>query len=141
MAKKFMYVCLGVLALVLAFHLGAQYGQAGYVEHSGRIIATVDPSNINYVSVLLDNGEIWTCDLGTGGWMPSGSGVWPTCPVSASQVKFILNDHVFISLSDDLWYWDSGPQVWRNAGSPSGGVATEPSTWGNIKAKWRDTDG
>jgi hypothetical protein len=34
MAKKFMYVCLGMLALVLAFHLGAQYGQAEYVDHS-----------------------------------------------------------------------------------------------------------
>ena len=28
MAKKFMYVCLGILALTVAFHVGARYGQA-----------------------------------------------------------------------------------------------------------------
>ena len=29
-----MYVCLGVLALVVASQLGAQYGQADYVDHT-----------------------------------------------------------------------------------------------------------
>ena len=56
MAKKFMYVCLGILALV--FHPGVEYGVAAYVEHSSRVSATGEGGSINYVTVLLDNGAV-----------------------------------------------------------------------------------
>jgi hypothetical protein len=34
MARKFMFVCVGILALTVAFLLGAQIGRAEYVDHS-----------------------------------------------------------------------------------------------------------
>ncbi|MFH1312367.1 MAG: serpin family protein [Candidatus Eisenbacteria bacterium] len=64
MAKKFMYVCLGILALVVAFHVGARYGEAEtYADHnSGGIIA------LHSSEVLLHSGEVWGCDRQVAGW-------------------------------------------------------------------------
>jgi hypothetical protein len=138
MAKKFMYVCLGMLALVAAFHLGAQYGQAGYVDHSGgEIIALLDTQMHDYPKVLLANGEIWAYEFDLEAWVFSPEEHWPSCPVPTSQIKFIDDHDVqwFISTSDELWYhnWDVG---WVNAGSPSGGIATQSTTWSEIKARF-----
>ena len=52
MAKKFMYVCIGVLALAGALHLGAHSGSAGYVDHSRTGVVAYFRG-----TVLLDNGE------------------------------------------------------------------------------------
>jgi hypothetical protein len=55
MAKTFMYVCVGILALVAAFHLGARYGEAQtWVDHASGGIVAFHPS-----MVLLENGEVW----------------------------------------------------------------------------------
>ena len=68
MAKRFMYVCFGILALVVAFHLGAQYGSASIVDHSTTGIVAACYANGHYV--LLDSGEVWRFNLsyGTPGW-------------------------------------------------------------------------
>ena len=66
MAKKFMFVCLGLLALAVTFHLGAQYGQAGYVDHSTTgIVSAYGNYPDQYTHVLVDNGQIWSYDRGT----------------------------------------------------------------------------
>ena len=58
MAKKFMYVCLGILALVLAFHLGARYGEAGYVDRfADGMVARGGGYAMTTGYFLLSNGE------------------------------------------------------------------------------------
>lgn len=127
MAKKFMFACFGLLALALAFHLGADYGAASIVDHSTSGIVAA-----NSQSVLLDNGEIWH-------W---ATGIWhqrepEAVPVPVSQIKF-WDNILFVTTSNELWGFsvDSEHGGWCNLGSPpSNPTAVQPSTWGQIKAQ------
>ena len=57
MAKKFMFACIGIMALAVAFHIGAEYGKASIVDHStSGVVALLTGSG---KQVLLDNGELW----------------------------------------------------------------------------------
>jgi hypothetical protein len=125
MAKKFMFVCFGLLALMVTFHLGAQYGQAGYVDHSTTgIVAWMEFMSVGGPTVLLDNGEVWNFS-GTQ-WVQHSS---PPLPVS--QIKFWTTNFV-ISTANELWFGE------HNYGAPPGVVATQPSTWGSIKAQFKN---
>ena len=59
MAKKFMYVCLGILALAIAFHLGARSAasyQTGFVsisKDSTGFVALKDDGTVYYASGAL----------------------------------------------------------------------------------------
>lgn len=58
MAKKFMFVCLGVLALAVAYHLGA----AGAVSQGTGIavgIAAIPYSDGARLYVATDNGDVY----------------------------------------------------------------------------------
>ena len=124
MARKFMFVCFGLLALAVTFHLGAQYGQAGYVDHSTTgIVAVGDQGTngaLNYL--LLDNGEVWSCPFGT--WV-----LLQHLPVAVSDIKFFGRSWFVTSANE---YWIGG----QNYGAPPGVVATHASTWGSIKAQF-----
>ena len=135
MAKRFMFVCIGIFALAGAFHLGAQYGNAEYVDpFSTGIVAHWDGSQR---FALLDNGEVWSFKLSPPqGWVREDIRYDP--PVQVSQVKFI-SDFLVIDAGNQAWYY-SEPAGWVNYGPPTGGVATEPSTWGNIKSKWYEEE-
>jgi hypothetical protein len=133
MAKKFMFVCIGIMALAVTFHMGAQYGSASIVDRSQTgIIACYREAMA--AGVLMDSGEIYYV-TSLGGW--SGG---TELPVPASDVKF-YDRLVVVTYSDEVWIHDGGhfpEDPWRNLGSPPGGVRTEPSTWGNIKAKFAE---
>ena len=131
MAKKFMFVCFGLLALAVTFHLGAQYGQAGYVDHSTTGVVSAIFDSVNWTAVLMDNGQVWRGDAG-GRWefQPRYSP-----PIPVSQVKF-WGYYWVISENNDLWAAHSYDAGWSNVGSPPGGVAVQPSTWGSIKAQF-----
>jgi hypothetical protein len=134
MAKKFMFVCIGILALTITFLLGAQFGRAEYVDHSTTgIVSAYGPIEWGVVHVLTDNGQAWRCDQ-LGNWQPDGSS---PClpPIPPSQIKFWGYQWV-VSENNDVWTWNSGANTWANAGPPPGGVATQPSTWGSIKAQF-----
>ena len=126
MAKKFMYVCLGILALAGAYHLGAQYGRASIVDHTMTgVIAHND------LGVLLDNGEVW--------YSPS-AGTWTlrtdlALPVPLAEVKFWQLGHL-ITNANELWVFTGSE--WQYRGSPPGVSATQTSTWGEIKAEFGD---
>jgi hypothetical protein len=126
MAKKFMFVCLGLLALAVTFHLGAQYGQAGYVDHSATGIVALDREK-----VLLENGEVWEAqNIGTG-WTRSPD--WDP-PVPVSDIRF-WDGTTLVTVNGQMWHVE--PVVgWHNYGAPPGGAATQPSTWGSIKAQF-----
>ena len=125
MAKKFMYVCIGIMALAVTFHIGAEYGKASIVDHSATgIIAQQDHW------VLLDNGETWGCSDETQEWSLAECQL----PVPVSDIKF-WQAHRIVTNENDFWRCISGG-TWVNYGSPPGLVSTQPSTWGKIKGEW-----
>jgi hypothetical protein len=128
MAKKFMYVCLGILALSVAFHLGAEYGSASIVDHAATGVIAHSSQ-----FVLLDTGEVWRCeDDPFGTWTQY---VECTPPVAVSQIKF-WGPYAVVTQSNEVWiYFESGPHSgWNSFGTPPGSVSTQPATWGQIKA-------
>jgi hypothetical protein len=132
MAKKFMFVCVGILALTIAFLLGAQFGRAEYVEPSATgILAASEYYNRTYV--LTDNGVFGWNEADRGWYLPDNG-----LPMPVSQVKFLIHSGAFISKANDLWYYDG--YAWVNEGPPPGGAPTptEPSTWGSIKARFKN---
>lgn len=130
MAKKFMYVCLGILALVVAFHLGAQYGSASVVDRSQTGIIACHREGTG-VAVITDNGQTYSLDS-IFGWS-DGFGL----PVPASEVKFYDRISV-VTYSNDVWVYDSShyEEPWQNFGPPPGYTATQPTTWSEIKAEF-----
>ncbi len=59
MAKKFFYVCAGLLMLAFAYHLGVRNAQA---QVAGEIIAAHEVSG-DHIFVLLANGDAFQCML------------------------------------------------------------------------------
>ena len=129
MAKEFMYVCLGILALIAAFHLGAQYGQAEYVDHSTTGAVGAELSGNGDSFLLLDNGEVWHWNEGNQEWVAHISP-----PIPLSQIKFWI-ERVIVDSADQVWVYSGGQ--WLNRGAPPGGATlSHPTTWGQIKAEF-----
>jgi len=122
--KRFAYACLGVLALALAFRVGAVVGQ------STRFVAMADYpfGGSPWVILVTDTGDVWS-RCSSVGWQFNGP--FPQLPFPVSELRatsgpFLL-DH-----SDNVWEAVNGG--WGNLGSPPGAVALSPSTWGQVKA-------
>ena len=128
MAKKFMYVCVGLMALAVTFHVGAMYGRADtHVDHeTSGIIAYTALNDISYV--LLDNGEVWMWDRYSG-WMLLQE---TTLPVPISQVKF-WSAYSLITYDNELWAWG-----FNYGAPPTGPTPTSPTTWGKIKVEFQE---
>jgi hypothetical protein len=127
MAKKFMYVCFGILALAAAFHLGARYGGASYVDQSASGIIALEADKM-----LLDNGEVWEFHYSPFPQWTDRSEYTP--PVPLSDIKF-WSATFLVTAANEVWYRHDGS--WHNGGSPPGLVATQPTTWGEIKAEFK----
>jgi hypothetical protein len=139
MAKKFMFACIGILALTVAFLLGAQFGRAGYVDHSTTgIVATAQPySNIpEFPWVLLDNGEVWRWNWQNGTWYRADLAPPPPPPppVPVSEIKFFGYPWLVTTTNE---FWIGGSTGWLNHGTPPTGTPVQPSTWGSIKAQFK----
>jgi hypothetical protein len=128
MAKKFMYVCFGILGLAVAFHLGALYGNASIVDHSMTgIIASHREGN--KVAVLLENDAVWSFNGDS--WNLSNA----QPPVAPGDIKFYHGIYL-VTYDNELWYIASAGGDWVNYGSPPAGpTLNRVTTWGRIKAK------
>ena len=129
MAKRFMYVCLGILALAVAFHLGAQYGRADtIVDHATEGIVALDQTY-----VLLANGEVWEiCGIPRDWYRKADKDP----PIPVSEIKFWAPTSL-VTISNEMWY-RTDAAGWVNFGSPPGGVLTQSATWGAIKAQFSE---
>jgi hypothetical protein len=97
MAKRFMYVCLGVLALVVACHLGSQLAHS---QTYGR--AMLMAANDARVFILTDEGVIYEChDQSVWSVWASWPGEPPACagvrapvaiPTTLGQIKTKFED-------------------------------------------------
>jgi hypothetical protein len=134
MAKKFMFVCVGILALTVAFLLGAQFGRADYIDHTSTgVVACMGRE------VLIDDGTVWQ---NKGEFLVWEQALDFTLPVPVSQIRLWGGENSFVSTAGDLWvnHWTGPGQddyEWVNAGVPPyGRTRTQPSTWGSIKAQF-----
>ena len=64
MAKKFMFVCLGVFLLAVAFHLGAKSAQSS-LAYQAKMFAVDD--GVPYV--MDEDGSIWYYNLSASTWV------------------------------------------------------------------------
>jgi hypothetical protein len=124
-ARNFMFVCIGLLALAMAYHLGSRSTYAAYdPEVRGRIIGVRGDECVDRF------GEAWHLD-GDGWVRQEGADL----PVPISDVKF-LGERILITVNDHGWYYDSGK--WVLVGEfPSDRVLPEGETWGSQPAHRR----
>jgi hypothetical protein len=131
MAKKFFYVCAGVLMLVLAYQLGASraiaqagssqgfsVGQGVGIGISGRTLYT------RWAGGSAEDGPVPVPVPGTSPIVASAAGGW--------------NSFEVILENGDIWGWARGGSSWGYGGNVFGGaVGTEASTWGAVKQRYR----
>jgi hypothetical protein len=98
MAKKFMFVCVGILALAVAYHLGAAKAES---NTGSAFVSLCYDAYDGYLLALTEDGCIYATYQ---------AAPWPT--------QF-----------PDWYFWG---QI------PTGATATQPSTWGQIKAQFKD---
>lgn len=89
MAKKFMYVCLGILMLAVAYHL-AIGPQAAESQEDERPVLMSGDALVGTLWVMTDQGNLYQWGGGSN-WYPQGrwTGMPPTeaQPTTWSQIK------------------------------------------------------
>jgi hypothetical protein len=78
MAKKFMYVCLGILALAAAYHLGAESACSTLANRA--VMFSMDQGGFY---VMTDTGEIWGYSHSSGVWTHLVT--WPYDPPTQTR--------------------------------------------------------
>ena len=125
MAKRFMYVSIGVMCLVAAYQLGVERARAEWnASAPGQIVGGADDRW--YTSA----GECWYAR--PGGWTREAT---LDLPIPANEVKF-FDTVTLISTSDVAWTW--GGASWTEIGPfPGGPVSQEARSWGSTKGRFR----
>jgi hypothetical protein len=126
--RNFALGCIGLLALVAAFHLGALSTSAG----SPGIIG------IGAYHVIMQDGRLWTYVPGFG-W---GLRVGGELPFPPSELA-LFDGNFAVDGSGSLWQVIAGtPYHWEFIGQPPGSAAIgdtppglKPSSWGRIKSE------
>jgi hypothetical protein len=133
MKDRLLYGTIGLLVGIVVMQWTMPSGQATVVTPpAGRVIAQTGNGG-----VLTDEGEVWNIS------QPQGPGTpyeWmhlvPSLPIPVDQV-YSITDVALVDIAGNFWTVD-GDQ-WVNVGqAPSGTVANDQSTWGKIKAKFRE---
>ncbi|MBZ0269316.1 hypothetical protein K8I85_14275 [bacterium] len=138
MAKRFMYMSIGVLCLVAAYQIGVERARAEWsVGTGGQVIGggvSATAESIWYGT----SGEAWT--MSSSGWVRQAAF---DLPVASSEVEFLDSGdghskvvHL-ITTADVGWICVDG-EGWQEIGPfPGGPVALDQESWGKVKAKHR----
>ena len=129
MAKRFFFICAGVLMLAIAYQFGVDSARADWdTSVPGAIVGG------DHFYWYTSAGDAWS--VSQSGWTRSSEG---DLPVPSSEVKFLFRDCCsgsLVTYDDVAWYWES--QVWTNLGAfPGGPIGTKPSSFGSIKGAYR----
>jgi hypothetical protein len=137
-AKRFFYVCAGILCLALAYHLGARragaqgpvsvttaYGWRGSSNSPGNYAAVVERT-----VYLLDNGGHY--QIG-----PPVPGTAPIVAVGGDQGNTVNNVTVVLG-NGDAYACGLSEATWHFEGNIIGvTVPAAQQTWGGVKARYR----
>jgi hypothetical protein len=132
MAKRFFYVCGGLLMLTIAWHLGATSVQ-------GQAVSQPGPANIER------NGPI-ECVVGRSLWVSSDGEQPCSAPIPGSSPIIAVGGAVaaggFRALLEngDFYFTQSGLDCgpWIYGGNIFGAsTSAQSSTWGQLKARYR----
>jgi hypothetical protein len=127
MARKFFYVCAGMLMLALSYYFGASTAGAqsgGAIECAG-----------------IANGEAATAVIGRYVYFMSRSEpvrLYATSPVPGTSPVIACDRGMVVLENGEVWFWYSaGGAEWGLVGSFSGGpVPALRETWGQVKARY-----
>jgi hypothetical protein len=123
MARKFFYVCAGMLMLALSYHLGAN--TAGAQSAQGVQFRVLDADQL-YVE---SGGQDYY--LTAQGWVAPSS--LPPVPVSS-----IVAGHApYITQDGTGWWMDGYQNEWRSYHLPGGPIPAQRESWGQLKARYR----
>ena len=135
MAKKFMYVCFGILALVVAFHLGATYTGAA-----------VPGTEIAIEKARLYDGELVPLPYYDDGTQAAEEEcTWVVIPAGLrSGHNATLGFECYVTPERTLFYkqytiegeYSDSPAVALVVAMRAGATSTGPTTWGQIKAEF-----
>jgi|SRR6185503_7606158 len=135
MAKKFFYVCAGVLLLALSWHLGAQSAgaqTAGPITNA--VFSTTLPQGILYVSDRVP----W---FATAAFPCSGSPQAGPVPGSSPIVHLDFGRSYYLLAvleNGDVFYTASAGGSWTLGGNLlCGPVPTDIESWGALKQRYR----
>ncbi len=90
-AKRFLYVCAGLLCLALAYHLGARSARG---EHGGQIVGFTGGSAGGWAEVITTNGDCYQRRIGGGDLFDPGvpamymGNSWSGGPTPATQTTW-----------------------------------------------------
>jgi hypothetical protein len=143
MARRFFFVCLGILCLVCAYQLGADRARADWdLTVPGQVVGG-GPTNLGVWYTAA--GEAWGIRV-----VGPQQYEWVRAdgfdlPVPASEVKFLssVENAGFIQVltNDDVAYvlnWVAGEQ-WVEVGPfPGGPVPLRGDSWGGVKDRYRE---
>jgi hypothetical protein len=128
MAKKFFYVCAGLLCLALSFQFGAQSA----VGQSTPVIEAVDCGS-GTVSAIV-NGVWEQVDPTTGAIRQSAP-----VPVAGQVIATGSSYGVIVYENGDIYQWGGGPIAgWTRTGNlVSGPTPAKAESFGSVKARYR----
>lgn len=87
MAKKFAFVCLGILALTVAYHVAAPIQTARSQEGECAVFfaASQGETGTRYLYVMTDMGNVYKWDTDGRSWDRIVDATWPGTPATAMQ--------------------------------------------------------
>ena len=140
MARKFFYVCAGMLMLALAYHLGAS---TAHGQGAGSVLDADDPGLGSYV--VTSSGRVYFALYGTNlapapRWTPKGTilSVAPIVRIQGAGTGPTGIDVVHAFDADGNFYVSAdGGATWVRRGNVFG--APTPalnSSWGQVKARY-----
>jgi len=126
-ARKFFYVSLGILALSIAYQLGAGSVRADFDDSTNSPIVGMHGDN-----VLDRNGEVWSLFSLSWDRRPTQDP-----PVPISEIRFWQVNQL-ITHDDVAWAWSGYPDFeWVNIGPYPGTVSVEAESFGSTKGRFR----
>ena len=146
MARKFFLVSLGILALAIAYNLGAERARADWDATAPGQIIGGGMNNVNDSRWYTATGEAWTLDRH--GWERGEWEARTDLPVPANQVKFLnfeggsggFGVHL-ITVDDVGWTIHTAHPThgeWTEVGPfPGGPVTVDPQSFGKTKGSYR----
>jgi hypothetical protein len=125
-AKRFFFICAGILCLAFAYHLGAR-------SASGEAYPTGPVECVGYsehTAAAVINHELWRAEAGA----LDGTGTIP----SASRAVACGYDGVVLE-NGEAWKWNGVSWGLQGTFPFSGPTPATQETWGSLKARYRPT--